>query len=508
MAEAAGRYLLGIDAGNTVVKAVLFDLAGNQLAGAARDGATLKPAPGRVERDIGELWRNADAVIATCIEKAGIDAAQIAAIGCAGHGNGLYLLDKSNEPLKAVQSLDSRAAGLARELADASGAAIHALSLQAPWPSQTTTLLAWLKANDPDTFKRIGVVLLCKDTVSYRLTGAIASDISDMSGAGLVAMPDCRADDGLFAAYGLDGAAALLPDILRPTDIVGTVTAEAAAATGLAAGTPVVAGLFDVVASALGSGTVRPGQVSIIAGSWSINQVIGAQAMRDPGLFMVSSYGPDRFMGIEASATSAANLEWYVREIIERAGGTEDPFGYCNRRVGEIEPALDDPLYHPFLYGSGEGAHFRAGFYGIAGWHGDAHLIRALFEGVAFEHRRHVGVLGAAGVPIETAILSGGGSRSLIWSQMFADCLGVPVTVSGCEETGALGAAIAAGVGAGLFSGFDEAVAAMTQVARTHEPDPAAQAFLDRRYGLYQALGAAMQPFWRELEDLRETARS
>ena len=128
------------------------------------------------------------------------------------------------------------------------------------------------------------------------------------------------------------------------------MTAEAAAVTGLAEGTPVVGGLFDVVASALGSGVSAPGEASLIAGTWSINQVIAAEAIADPRVFMVSRFAPDRFMAIESSATSAANLEWYVRELIERGNHTDDPFGACNRKVAAVTPAADDPYFHPPIF--------------------------------------------------------------------------------------------------------------------------------------------------------------
>ncbi|RUT84836.1 carbohydrate kinase, partial [Mesorhizobium sp. USDA-HM6] len=167
----------------------------------------------------------------------------------------------------------------------------------------------------------------------------------------------------------------------------------------------------------------------IIAGTWSVNQVFSTAPVVDPDVFMVARFGPGRFVNIESSATSAANLEWYVREFVERGSHLGDPFGHCNAAVGEVTPAWDDPIFHPFLYGSGQSAEFRAGFYGLAGWHSEGHLLRALFEGVMFEHRRHIDVLKDAGVGFDKAVLSGGGSRSEHWPQIFADGLGVPITV-------------------------------------------------------------------------------
>ena len=164
-----------------------------------------------------------------------------------------------------------------------------------------------------------------------------------------------------------------------------------------------------------------------------------------------------------------------------------------------MTPADDDPLFHPFLYGSRLGAHQRGGFFGLAGWHGEGHILRALFEGVMFEHRRHVEVLAQAGVTFSTAALSGGGSRSQHWPQIFADGLGVPVTVAEAGETGALGAAIAAAVGVGIHADEKAAVAAMTRPARTYAPDPAMRAHYNRRYAIWTRLTTAVDPLWREL---------
>lgn len=505
MANTAQKYLLCLDAGNTVIKAVLFDLEGRQIAIHALDGQTSTPQPGHVERDLNELWANAGKAISACIEAAGIAPEQIAAVGCAGHGNGLYLLDQSGEPLMGVQSLDTRAAEVAAELADINGDSLHDLCLQKPWPSQTPSLLAWVKRHRPDIYSQIGTVLLCKDFITYRLTGQRVSDISDMSGCGFTRMHDVQYDDALLDLYGLADAKDMLPPLIDPTDIAGHVGADAAAATGLAEGTPVIGGYFDVVSSALGSGAGMPGDASIICGTWSINQVFSQTPVVDPNVFMVSAFGKDQYVNIEASATSAVNLEWYVRELVERGEHYEDPFGYCNQLVGNIAPRLDDPFFHPFLYGSAQGAEHRAGFYGLAGWHSEGHMLRALFEGVMFEHRRHIDVLKASGSAFDRAILSGGGARSPHWPQMFADCLGVPIVVAEAQETGALGAAIGAAVATGLVSDYAEGIQKMTRPRQTYVPDPQMKAHYDRRYGMFVALSETLQPFWNELGKEMET---
>lgn len=492
-------YLLGLDAGNTVIKAVLFDTSGRQVALHALDGATHKPLPGMVERSVPELWENASAAIRGCLQRAGVSSADVLAVGCAGHGNGLYLLDKSGAALLGIQSLDSRAAALASEIDAASGDAIQAISLQRPWPAQTPVLLAWLKRHRPEIYAKAGTLLFAKDVLTSRLTGARVSDISDMTGAGLMRLPEASHDSGLLSLYGLEDALPLLPPAIEPSAIAGHVTAEAAQATGLSAGTPVIGGYFDVVSSALGSGAVKQGDASIVVGSWSINQVFAPRAAADRRVFMVSKFGAGRFLNMENSATSAANLEWYVREFIERGSHHADPFGAVNAAVGSVRPAAGDPYFHPFLYGGRMGAHQRGGFYGIAGWHGEGHLLRAIFEGVMFEHRRHVEVLAEAGLGFDRVALSGGGARSAHWPQMFADGLGRHVTVAEATETGALGAAIGAALALGLHADYEAAVAAMTQARARFAPDAGMRAHYDKRYETWTRITRAMEPVWREM---------
>lgn len=501
-------YLLGLDAGNTVIKAVIFDRTGRELAHAGEEGHSSMPSPGHVERDLGELWANARRVIRTCLDKAGIAAGDIAAIGCAGHGNGLYALDRAGEPLIGIQSLDTRATGLVETwLAEGVGERTYPIARQRPWPSQTPTLLAWLKRYRPELFQRIGTVFFSKDFVVNRLTGQRVSEVSDMSGAGLIDLAARRYDRALMEAYGLGDCMDLLPPLIESADIAGRVTAAVAAQTGLAAGTPVIGGLFDVVASALGSGVSRTGSASIIAGTWSINQVVIEGPDLDGPVFMSSTFDRTRYMAMENSATSAANLEWLVREFFEGDHAAEiSPFDACCAHAAAVQPAADDPLYHPYLYGAQQDGHARAGFYGIAGWHTRGHLVRALLEGVAFGHRQHVEAIRKAGATFEEAVLSGGGARSRLWPQIFADVLGVPVSVAVSRETGALGAAIAAGTGVGLFSDFTDGANAMVRTDRHYRPNGALSAHYDRRYALYRDIGEAMTPLWRRLSASRDMA--
>ena len=496
------RYFLGIDAGNTVVKTVLFDAAGREIAHAAREAVSHCPAPGFVERDIDQLRHDLLEVVAEVIRKSGVDTSNIAAIGSAGHGNGLYLLGAGGRALLGIQSLDTRANALVDNLmSDGVGDVSYPISGQRPWVSQTPTLLAWIKRERPETYANTRAVLLCKDVVTHALTGEIVTDISDMGGCGMLRMPENIYDDELLDAFGILDARDKLPRLAHPSEVVGQVTAEVAAETGLCAGTPVVAGFFDVIASALGSGVARPGQASMIVGTWSINQIVleNVDFQNENEIFMSSGYADGRFMSIESSATSAVNLEWLVREYLEHDAEVvqgKSPFDLANELVAKSAFGMDSPYYHPYLYGAPCNGTARAGFFGVGGWHRRGDMLRAVYEGVTFAHLQHLHKLRATGASFDKIILAGGGARSPIWPQIISDILEMPLSVAKCQETGALGAAMAAAVGVGMYHGYEQAADHMVEMNRYYSPDADASAVYRRRFTIWRDLEKAMLPFW------------
>lgn len=497
--------LLGIDAGNTMIKAVLFDVRGRVLAVAQCGGATHQPRPGYAERPLEDIYRGATQAIRDCLARAAIDPARIVAVGAAGHGNGLYALDPRGQPLIGIQSIDSRAAGLVRELEQAGlTGAIYQRCLQKPWAAATPVLLSWLKRHDADVYRRIGTVLFAKDVIAHFLSGAASGDVSDAAGSGLLSYRTRQYDAELMALYDLADALPLLPRLRESCDIMGHVTARAARLTGLPRGIPVVAGIFDVVASAIGSGVVHTGEASIVAGTWSINQVVVAAPDYRRPVFMNSIIERDRYMAIEASATSAANLDWFIREFEDGREGSGAE--RCSASVAAVTPSAQLPLYHPYLYSGRKDGPAKAGFYGLNGWHTRADMLFALFEGVTFAHRAHIDRLRAAGIPFTRATLSGGGARSCVWPQMFANVLGIPIRVADCRETGALGAAICAGVGVGLYADMSAGVAhAVTLDPTLYLPDDGMHQFHSTRYRLFKRLELAMDGLWAEEGENQDT---
>jgi L-xylulokinase len=311
-----------------------------------------------------------------------------------------------------------------------------------------------------------------------------------------------------MARYDLSEAYDALPPLKQSSEVIGQVTSTAAEQTGLAVGTPVVGGMFDVDASAIGAGAIHPNQACLVAGSWSINEVITRDPIVDPGLFMTTLFAdPGLYLTIEGSATSATNLEWFVNQCCgdERAEAKRrgiSVYDVCNEEVASLPPGSTNIIFHPFLYGSNVQSTARAGFYGVAGWHTRAHLLRALYEGVVFGHLSHIEKLRAAGGQIHSARLTGGGSRSPVWSQIFADTIQVPMEVPDGNEIGARGVALGAGVGAGIYRNYAEAIQEAVSVVRVHEPDPANTPLYLERYTEYQRLAKVMQAPWEALSKL------
>jgi L-xylulokinase len=503
-------YLLGIDNGNTVSKAAVFDLEGREIGVGSCKSEGGYPYPGWTERSMERLWESTAAAIGEAIVKSGINARDIVGVGTTGHGNGLYLLDKEGRPARAgIQSMDSRAADILTEWNSRNlHKQVFRYTVQAFWPAQPNALLAWIKRNEPEVYTRIGSVLMCKDYVKYCLTGEICTDLTDMSGTSLVDVLNKCYSRELLELYDLDELWEAMPRLAQSHEVIGHITPEAARATGLAAGTPVVGGIFDIDASGLGAGVYQPGQACIIAGTWSINQIVTAEPLYHPSLFMTTIYAvPGLWLTTEASATSATNLEWFVTHFCaeERAEAAQrgvSVYEVCNELVASLPPGGTDVLFHPFLFGSNVQPTARAGFYGIAGWHSKAHLLRALYEGVVYSHLNHIEKLRAVGAHMDVARLTGGGSRSQVWTQIFADALQLPMEVPVGSEMGARGAALCAGIGVGVYADYADAVLHAAKLERRQEPDPQATPHYLARYAEYQELLKAMQVPWDRLSKL------
>ncbi|MEZ4768571.1 MAG: FGGY-family carbohydrate kinase [Caldilineales bacterium] len=506
-------YLLGIDNGLTVSKAAIFDLHGREVAVQGHKVSLTYPRPAWVERDSEVVWQTTAAAICEAIQKAGINPRDIVGVGNSAHGNGIYLVDKAGAPLgPSVTSMDNRASDIIDEWFQPGGVRDQAFPvvMTNTWAAQPAALLAWFKRHRPDLYRQIGHAFVCKDYIKYRLTGTVTSDYSDTSGISLYDSRNRRFSPDLLDLYGIGDILPALPEPIESHAIAGHVTREAAAATGLAEGTPVVGGMFDIDASAIGAGVIDEGMLCIIAGTWSINEVVTRQPLVDKRILMCTLFAvPGLWLTTDSSATSATNLEWFVNNfcyeekvLAEKQGVSV--YEVCNEIVESLPPGGTDVIFHPFLFGSNVQANARAGFYGLGSWHTKAHVLRALYEGVVYGHLDHVDRLRTAGARMNLGRLTGGGARSKVWTQMFADVLELPIEVPAATEIAALGAAMAAGIGVGAYADYADAVTQTVRITGRYEPQPAATASYRARYDEYLCLLDAMREPWRRLEKLSD----
>jgi L-xylulokinase len=448
-----GGALVGLDIGSTVVKAAAFDAAGRLTACASRPVRVLRPRPSWVERDAEETWAAAAAVLRSVAARSG----RIAAVGVTGCGNGAVLVGRRGRAIRrGILSGDTRALGM---LGDGRGPG-HARA----FAGQTAVLLGWLAANEPKALGRSAAVLFWKDFIRLRLTGEICTDFTDAGASGLL--------DSKKMAWLRPGR--ILPMLRAGTDRAGEITPEAAQRVGLPAGTPVFTGVFDCEAAALGSGISRAGDLSVVAGTWAINQAFSRRPLRAGRVLLCNpSAQPGRWLLLEGGPGSAANFEWAVCTLLGRPD-----LGRALRMA-----AAGNARGLVFMPGVSVG---RGSFVGLDSRHHSADLLRAVMEGVVHGHRLQIEALTDAGLSFKRIRFAGGASRSPLWCQLYCDGLGLPLEVPEGQELGALGAALCAGVGMGRWSSLAQAQREVVRVGRTFLPAARGRASMELGYGSFR----------------------
>lgn len=488
-AAAGGPLVLGIDAGGTAVKLALFDAAGRIEAATAAQVTTDHLPDGRVERDALAFWAAIAGAIRGLVTPG--RAARLVAVGCTGFGNGVFLVDAEGRPTRpGIVSVDHRAQPLVDALQAAGRAGpLAALNGTRLWGGQTVMQLAGLAAAEPAVIARSRWALACKDYLRLCLTGEAATDPTDASGGGLMQAGGQGYATDLLEALGHPALARLLPPLRPGAAIAGRISARAAAETGLPAGLPVAGGMMDVAACALGAGVTGGDRMVMIAGTWAIN---GLEVAAPPGaaglpiLNMVHRDGAARLVA-EGSPSSAANLGWFLTRGLGARLGVDEAMA-----LAAASPATGPRCqFLPYVLGPKPR---QGGFFGLTAADDLGSMLRAVCEGVAFQHRRHADEIlpHAGGQPPQAIRLTGGAARSPFWAQVFADVCGLPVETVAAPEVGALGAAICAAVAGGLHADLGRASAAMCGIAGRHAPDPALRPVYDERYQDFLRLDRGM----------------
>jgi L-xylulokinase len=503
------KYYLGLDNGGTTTKAAVFDERGREAASAGTQTAMITPKPGFTERDMEEMWQANCLVIRRALEKSPCRPKDIAAVAVCGHGKGLYLWGKDGKPVRhGIISTDNRAwRHVKRWKENGVEAEAFDLSLQHVMACQPPALLAWLKDNEPEAYANIGWVFECKDYVRFRMTGSARAEITDYSGTGLLNLRTRAYDRRLLTLFGVEEVAEALPPLCGSAEICGQVSEEASAACGLLAGTPVAGGMFDIDACAIATGVVDPQNICMIAGTWSINEYLRAEPVTDGRVLMNSLFClPEYYLIEESSPTSAGNNEWFVRTLLPEVGESEQKagrsiFALMEKWVESVPPETFCPVFLPFLMASNVHPNARGSFVGLSNFHTRAHLLRSVYEGITFSHKYHLDKLLATRRETPRAVrLSGGVTNSALWTQMFADCLELPVETVKVNESGALGCAIAAAAAIGEHASLSEAAAAMCSIAPPVLPRPEYAKVYQRKYAMYLRVIDALDSVWSEMQ--------
>ena len=501
--------LLGVDAGLTNTKAAVFDADGHELAVATRPSPNVDAGPDRVERDMDAFWALTCEVVEEAVAAPGVDADRIAGVGVAGHGHGLYALDAEGDPVRdGITSLDSRAADVVDEWDEAGlSAAVKSITGYEPFVADPLSLLGWLRREEPDAYAAIDRLLFCKDYLKYRLTGEVCTD--EMEASVFFDVERGKYSTEVFERLGLDDCVGALPEIVPSWEPCGEVTAEAAEATGLAAGTPVASGLHDVGAVALGAGAHRTGDATLIVGTWgqSIVLVDEPRAGGETG-GLSRRFLRDGWLRYRGTRSAAASLDWFLDECCRDWDDVADDDGvdryaYANERVAGVPPGANGLVFLPSLRGSTDDPNARGGFVGLTEDHTRAEMVRAIYEGVALSLSGRLREL-AGGRELSTVRLGGGGAKSPVWSELFADALAASVVVPAGEETGARGVAICAGLAAGVYDDHATAVDRTVSIDRRHEPDEARTATYDTVREAFETVVDANATVW---ETLKQVAR-
>lgn len=488
--------ILGIDVGTSGTKAIVVSNDGTVLGTGTGGHEPLVPRGGWSEQPVGDWWASTVVAIERACAAAGVPASAIEAVGVAGQMHGLVALDASMTPIRpAILWNDGRCEPQC--LATESQLGIERLvelTGNRMLAGFTAPKLLWMREHEPEAFARIATVLLPKDWIRYRLTGEVGMDVSDASGTAVFDCEHRRWSDDLLAE--LDLPRSWWPDAAESCEVVGAISAEAAAATGLQAGVPVVAGAGDQAASGVGTGLVREGTVGTVLGT---SGVLFAPTDRwlstaDGRLhaFCHAVPGQWHLMGVMLSA--AGSLDWFRHAITPDFEG-DDAFTRIDAMAAEIPAGADGVLFLPYLSGERTphpDAHARGTFTGLDLRHDRRHLARAVLEGVTHGLRECLDLVRSTGVAAREARLSGGGVKSDPWRQLCADLLGVPVATSTTTEGTVYGAAILAAVGAGAFDSVPAACDAWVRETGRLEPGPDA-AILDARHTVYRRLYPALR---------------
>lgn len=496
-------YVIGIDIGTSGTKTVLFDEKGTTIASATVEYPLYQPKNGYAEQNP-EDWYNASvSTIRTVLEKSGVDKNDVKGIGLSGQMHGLVMLDENNQVIRpSIIWCDQRTAKECEEITERVGAErLIEITANPALTGFTASKILWVRNNEPENYKKCRHILLPKDYVRLMLTGEYATEVSDASGMQLLDIPARQWSDEILEKLEIDKA--LLAKVYESPEITGAITEQAAALTGLAAGTPVVGGAGDNAAAAVGTGVVEDGKAFTTIGTSGVVFAHTSDITIDKKgrvhTFCCAVPGCWHVMGVTQGA--GLSLKWFrdnfcnaERETAKYMG--VDEYYLMDKQAEQVPIGANRLLYLPYLMGERTphlDPNARGVFFGLSAMHTKRDMLRAVMEGVTYSLRDCVEVCREMGVSVSDMMACGGGGSSPLWRQMLADLYGCSVKTASSKEGPALGVAILAMVGAGIYESVPAACKAVIRTDKVQEPVQENIPQYETYYQLYRTLYPAMQ---------------
>ncbi|MEI3175101.1 MULTISPECIES: xylulokinase [unclassified Candidatus Paralachnospira] len=506
------NYLIGIDLGTSATKTVLFDENGTVIASASREYPMYQPQNGWAEQKP-EDWREAALeTITRVVKESGVDKDEIKGIGISGQMHGLVMLDENNEVIRpSIIWCDQRTAKECEEITEKVGKErLIEITANPALTGFTASKILWVRNHEPENYAKCRHILLPKDYVRLILTGEYATEVSDASGMQLLDVPNrCWSDEVLEK---LDIDKRMLAKVYESPEVTGTILPEIAAVTGLSEKTVVVGGAGDNAAAAVGTGVVKDGRAFTTIGTSGVVFAHSKNVTIDPKgrvhTFCCAVPGCWHVMGVTQGA--GLSLQWFrnnfCQDYMEKAKEEGcDAYDYINRDVESVSLGADRLIYLPYLMGE-RTPHLdpdcRGVFFGLSAIHTRKHMLRAVMEGVSYSMKDCNDILKEMGVEVDDMMACGGGGRSAVWRQMLADMYGCTVKTVAAKEGPALGVAILAGVGAGIYDSVEAACEKMIHTDKSCDPIPEHTAKYEEYHKIYKNLYTCLKDQYKELAKL------
>jgi autoinducer-2 kinase len=515
----SGSYLLAIDAGTGSCRALLFTEQGEQAAVSLREWTHAEPAgaPGGQDFDVQANWLAIAACIKDALAAADATGADVRAVAATSMREGIVLYDGAGRELWACPNVDSRSGAEAVELIE-EGSAERIYREGGDWVAITTPArLRWLARHRPGILAAARGMGMLSDWIATRLSGVQATEPSCGSSSGMFSLASRSWSADIARICGI--SADILPPVTDPGTVIGTVTDLAAGQTGLRTGTPVVAGGADTQLGLLGAGA-RPGEYTVVAGTFWQNTILLTEPLIDPQIRLrtLCHVMPGQWMLEGIGFYCGMSMRWFrdafcAAEVAEARRRGVDPYVVMEEAAAAIRPgsggvlAILSNVMNARRWAHASPSFLQFGLGGAAAGDGQAACVRAIEEAAAYVARGHRDIITElTGTTFGELTFTGGAAKGTLWPQIMADVLGVPVHVPPVTESSALGAAICAGVGAGVYGGLTDLECALRPRARTYQPDPAAVTAYDDQYARWQQVYQRMlalsdegllSPLWR-----------